>query len=201
MFRTLGLTRENETYMSIAPKKPTIQSLDVIQIQTPCQMDWGLMTGDEQTCHCDHCSKNVYNISEMSQSEAISLINEKEGDICLRLFQRPDGTVVTADCPPVKKYYSNPEKKRWFQFSMASLMVLATTVAGLCASTPWIGKKLQPYYTAWFGADSAIPICSGMMGEMAPLPPPPVAPTTGSNDTRRILGKIKLPSDQFMQPE
>lgn len=118
MFRTLGLTRENETNMSIAPKKPTIQSLDVIQIQTPCQMDWGLMTGDEQTCHCDHCSKNVYNISEMSQSEAISLINEKEGDICLRLFQRPDGTVVTADCPPVKKYYSNPEKKRWFQFSV-----------------------------------------------------------------------------------
>src|SRR5262249_21676769 len=30
---------------------------------------------------------------------AVALLREKEGRLCVRLHRRPDGTVMTADCP------------------------------------------------------------------------------------------------------
>lgn len=174
--------------MSIdSPKEPVLQSLDVIRIKTPCQMDWDLMTGDDQSRHCDHCEKNVYNIAEMSEQQAIDLINEKEGKVCLRLFRRPDGTVVTADCLPVKKYYDSSGKRSWYQFSMASLMMLIVASAGVCALAPSIGKKLKPIYDSWFAKTTfpaPIPAPGPIMGIVGDirLPPKPVpAPTLTEN--------------------
>jgi len=57
------------------------------------------MTGDNRVRFCDHCRLNVYNISELSSSEAENLIASTEDRICARLFRRTDGTVLTKDCP------------------------------------------------------------------------------------------------------
>lgn len=57
------------------------------------------MRGDEFTRFCDHCAKNVYNLSALTADAAISLIREKEGNLCGRFFRRADGTMLTADCP------------------------------------------------------------------------------------------------------
>ncbi|MDA0839112.1 MAG: hypothetical protein O2857_15150 [Planctomycetota bacterium] len=74
-------------------------SLDVIQVASPCPALWDEMEGDGLARHCAQCNKNVYNISGMSREDAESLIQEKEGRLCMRFFQRADGTILTKDCP------------------------------------------------------------------------------------------------------
>jgi 5-hydroxyisourate hydrolase-like protein (transthyretin family) len=57
------------------------------------------MTGDNRVRFCDHCRLSVYNISELSRSEAEKLLTSSEGRLCTRLFRRADGTILTKDCP------------------------------------------------------------------------------------------------------
>ncbi|MEK7724841.1 MAG: hypothetical protein AAB336_10860, partial [Acidobacteriota bacterium] len=54
---------------------------------------------DDRKRFCSHCNLNVYNLSEMTQREAENLLFEMEGKMCVRLYKRKDGTVITQDCP------------------------------------------------------------------------------------------------------
>jgi hypothetical protein len=74
-------------------------TVDEIKIASPCDVPWSGMQGDQFVRSCDACEKNVYNLSLLTREEANTLILEKEGKLCVRLFQRFDGTVLTADCP------------------------------------------------------------------------------------------------------
>ncbi len=80
--------------MSTSPAK-----LDRIRIATPCPVSWEQMTGNDQVRFCDQCQLNVYNIAALTRIEAESLIASTEGRLCARLYRRPDGTVLTKDCP------------------------------------------------------------------------------------------------------
>jgi hypothetical protein len=73
--------------------------LDNLQIATPCQASWNAMRGDDRARFCDLCSKNVYNLSGLTATEAATVISESGGSVCVRLYRRSDGTVLTADCP------------------------------------------------------------------------------------------------------
>ena len=73
--------------------------LDNIVVAAPCKADWAKMTGDERARCCGSCEKNVYNLSSMTRVEAEALLVEKEGKLCVRYYQRADGTILTADCP------------------------------------------------------------------------------------------------------
>jgi hypothetical protein len=72
--------------------------LDNLRVAAPCTADWNQMTGDERTRHCGDCKKNVYNLTGMTREEAEALVIEKNGDLCVRYFQRHDGTILLADC-------------------------------------------------------------------------------------------------------
>ena len=73
--------------------------LDTLRIATPCPISWDQMTGDNQVRFCGHCQLNVYNIAELSRTEAERLIASTEGRLCARLYRRADGTILTKDCP------------------------------------------------------------------------------------------------------
>src|SRR4051812_42669277 len=73
--------------------------LENVRIASPCVADWDDMRGDERVRFCGRCDKNVYNLSALSRADAEALVNEKEGRMCVRFFQRADGTMLTADCP------------------------------------------------------------------------------------------------------
>ena len=73
--------------------------LNNIKIASPCSADWDEMRGDNRKRYCSECSLHVYNLSEMTQHEAENLLFEAEGRICVRLYRRNDGTVITQDCP------------------------------------------------------------------------------------------------------
>ena len=57
------------------------------------------MTGDDRSRFCTQCEKNVYQLSGMTAEDIATLVLEKEGALCARFYQRPDGTMLTAHCP------------------------------------------------------------------------------------------------------
>jgi len=73
--------------------------LDGVRVAAPCPADWDRMAGDERARFCDRCSLHVYNLSGMTRREAESLITNAEGRLCVRYYARPDGTILTQDCP------------------------------------------------------------------------------------------------------
>lgn len=73
--------------------------LDHVRVAAPCPESWAGMTGDERVRHCARCNLNVYNLSEMSRTEAETLIATHEGRLCIGYYQRPDGTILTRNCP------------------------------------------------------------------------------------------------------
>ena len=73
--------------------------LDRIAIASPCEASWEKMTGDDRVRFCGQCQKNVYNLSAMTQHEAEALVRGNNGDMCVRFYERADGTVMMQDCP------------------------------------------------------------------------------------------------------
>ncbi len=70
-----------------------------IKIAAPCSAKWEAMPGGERVRSCAQCSHKVYNLSAMSGDEAATLIRQAEGRVCVRLYRRADGSVMTQDCP------------------------------------------------------------------------------------------------------
>lgn len=70
-----------------------------VLIASPCTEKWESMTGDERVRHCARCRLNVYDVKELTEVEVRALFSKNEGKMCGRVFRRPDGTVLTKDCP------------------------------------------------------------------------------------------------------
>jgi hypothetical protein len=70
-----------------------------IRIASPCSANWDEMYGNERKRFCGDCKLNVYNLSGMSRKEAEDLIRNSEGRLCVRFYRRPDGSILTQDCP------------------------------------------------------------------------------------------------------
>jgi len=82
-------------------KHVKLPMLDDVRIASPCDVSWSSMDGDSDVRYCGSCKKHVYNLSMMSRAEADAVLvaaKATEG-ICVRLYRRADGTVITDDCP------------------------------------------------------------------------------------------------------
>ena len=73
--------------------------LNDLRIASPCNVPWERMSGTERVRHCGQCDLRVYDISQLTRGQALDLITNNEGRLCLRLHRRADGTVITRDCP------------------------------------------------------------------------------------------------------
>ena len=72
--------------------------LETARIASPCDAAWHAMPGDDPVRFCHRCDKHVYNLSAMTRKEAEFLLAERQGPLCVSLFKRADGTVITSDC-------------------------------------------------------------------------------------------------------
>ena len=113
-----------------ARQRARLPVLDNIRIAAPCSAAWDQMTGDAQVRHCGDCAKNVFNLSEMTRDQAEATIIEHEGKLCVRYYQRADGTILTADCPVGTK---RRRRRRW---------LAAGAVAMLAGAA--VGWKMRP---------------------------------------------------------
>ena len=80
-------------------QKLPLPVLENVAIAAPCKASWDAMVGDDRVRFCGQCEKNVYNLSAMPRDEAEALLAAREGKMCVRLYKREDGTVMTSDCP------------------------------------------------------------------------------------------------------
>src|SRR5215218_6183486 len=88
------LTRERDE----TAKLLALPVLPNMRVAAPCSARWDAMTGDDRVRNCGDCNQQVFNISALTTAQAESLIREKHGDLCVRYYQRKDGTVLAADC-------------------------------------------------------------------------------------------------------
>ncbi len=88
----------NACYSPVTPADNDLL-LRQVKIAAPCSVQWETMPGGERVRSCAQCNHKVYNLSEMSSDAAASLIRDAEGRVCVRLYRRADGSVMTRDCP------------------------------------------------------------------------------------------------------
>jgi hypothetical protein len=69
--------------------------LDSIDVPAPCPQKWDEMIGGEKTRFCASCEKDIYNLSDMTRSEAKKLIFQSKEKVCIRLEKDADGKVQT----------------------------------------------------------------------------------------------------------
>jgi hypothetical protein len=101
--------------------------LKQVKVAAPCPVMWSEMEGDEQVRHCKNCNHNVFNLSGLSSSEAESLLREKNGKLCVRFYQRADGSVMTKDCP--RGVAALRRQVVMAAFVMVSLLATAVSIA------------------------------------------------------------------------
>jgi hypothetical protein len=159
--------------------------LEDIRIATPCNADWQDMSGDDRVRFCGKCDKNVYNLSAMTRGEAEELVRQKEGRLCVRLYQRADGTVLSADCP-VGVRRKRLRQRVWASLSgaAASLMLVLGVWTGRARADLALndGKKNPPVHH---------PV---MMGAVAVAPSPaPVVLKMGEPMAMPLMGSMSAP--------
>jgi hypothetical protein len=156
--------------------------LDNIRVAAPCSADWNKMSGDDRSRACGDCNKSVYNLSGMTRDEAEALIIEKEGKLCVRYFQRKDGTILLKDCS-----IGISRRRRARIVAGAAVLLAATGVYGanktrLSAKAAFAHEETDRYVMGGFPT----------MGQMAiPTPAPPeVDPAQVVNPVIEIKGEL-----------
>jgi hypothetical protein len=161
-------------------------ALEDLQIASPCHAEWSDMEGDERVRFCGICEKNVYNLSGMTRQEATALVTDREGSVCIRMFRRTDGTVLTGDCPVGVRAALHRARREAF-------VAAAAGVAAITALLAFLGG------TATKRTCARLDDLRTTIVEQAVTPPPPsvpVAPTMGAapppgDDV--IMGDVAMP--------
>lgn len=120
-----------------------------VRIASPCSANWDEMIGSSRKRFCSQCSLNVYNLSEMTKTEAERLIINTEGRLCARFYRRADGSVITKNCPVGWAAAKKRLSRLWT--AVASLFIAMTAGIGLnsfFSSSPQPGVTCEwPAYT------------------------------------------------------
>ncbi len=142
--------------------------LESIQIASPCTAKWDEMIGDDRARFCTSCQKDVFNLSAMPRDEAEAFMRERTSDVCVRLYKRADGTVLTSDCPVGVK------RKRRRKAAIAAVgggLLAAGVLLRMAAQQTMGSTRGEPELTPTMGAAPYMPDTS----DPAPRDPPPVA--------------------------
>jgi len=138
------------------------------------------MKGDDRVRFCALCSKHVYSISSLTTAEASELIQQAEGHLCVRLYRRKDGTVLTGDCPVGLRYAL---RRRLIRLATCGILLAAALRSGVwvyvlgadrpdlppAPSGPGVTYSDWADWAAMVGGlkDPPSPSCGTLMGDVA----------------------------------
>lgn len=156
--------------------------LDTVQVASPCSASWDAMEGDDHVRFCLQCQHHVYNLSALKNADAEALVRHTEGRLCVRFYRRPDGTVMTSDCPVGLRAV---RRKLAVAVAVAASLLLALVgwAAGLAlaprqlsrsAGSPSGLRQVEPMHTIMEWIDPTPPPPPIIMGVC--LPPQPMGP-------------------------
>ncbi len=117
--------------------------LDQVRIAAPCTADWEQMIGNNRVRFCGQCSLNVYNLSELTKGEAEEFVASNEGRLCVRYYQRADGSVLTKNCPVGVKAI----RRRMSRIAQAVSTAVISFFAGLGISSLSAARVHTPVIT------------------------------------------------------
>jgi hypothetical protein len=171
------------------PTTVSLPLLDRVQIASPCTARWDDMTGDDRTRHCAECRLNVHNISAMTRDEAERFLQQAgAGRVCVRLYRRPDGTILTQDCPVGVARLRAAARKALVRVAALIGLVSASGIAAAATSNTSWGSRvrlraIRPFSIVcdWVAPQAAPPPMVGkcIMGDVAPIRPAPTPPSKG----------------------
>jgi hypothetical protein len=158
--------------------------LNSVRVAVPCHASWADMPGDERVRFCAACRQHVYNLSALDRAAAEALVRGREGRLCVRFYQRPDGTVITRDCRAEVHAF-----RRWLAGALTLLagLFLAIFLWIEVVQRPGSGarslREIEPFRTVLNWLD---PSPSVTMGEPC-LPPgnAPPAAAVGAKDKEK----------------
>jgi len=175
--------------------KSTPFNLDEIRIAAPCDADWDKMIGDDRARFCALCKKNVYDLSVLSRPQAEALIREKEGNLCVQIYRRADGTVLTDNCPVGLRAIRN--RFRWATVATAAAFVTIGVFVGMrSAKAAGVSiREVQPFKAL----QNAQPVKAlvDWLDPMLAVPPPRVM---GTPKAPRMAGVVVLPAQRKPAP-
>lgn len=122
------------------------------------------MAGDDRRRFCGDCKLHVYNLSGMTTYDAENLLRLSEGRLCVRYFQRADGTVLTQECP-----VGWARVKRRLSVAAAAAFGLFISFVGLFGAMSIFGRK------------------NVVIGELIPF-------TTPTPERYELMGAVAMPS-------
>jgi len=164
-------------------------ALDNVKVASPCSVDWNEMIGDDRRRFCGDCKLNVYNLSDMTRTEAENLIMNAEGRLCVKFYKRADGSIITQDCPV--GWARVKQRTQLFVTAAASLLFTffgAIGMVSIFAKSKLIGKVLPiPFVT---------PTPERTMGIMAPTTPTPKKNPSPTATPKHTMGKIVIPKKE-----
>lgn len=64
--------------------------IDSVKVASPCTEDWQKMRGNDRVRFCDHCAKEVNDLSAITRREAMRLVRGSGGSICIRYIKHAD---------------------------------------------------------------------------------------------------------------
>lgn len=154
--------------------------LNNLKIASPCAANWDEMQGDARKRFCGECKLNVYNLSGMTKSEAENLLNNAEGRLCVRFYQRADGTVLTQDCPvgwaAIKQRVSK------------TVAAFASLIIGLVGGLGFTAAFNNP-------EKSEMEITMGDFTLATPTPKPKATPKPAPSKVPPLMGAIAVPNN------
>lgn len=159
--------KKSRTLLDRLEKKRALPMLEEVRVASPCNASWDEMVGDDKARYCGKCEKNVFNLSAMTRDEAELLMLEKEGNLCIRLYRRKDGTVLTQDCPV------GVRKKRLRLVGVLAIggsVVAAAAGFGAAMLSQSLGKPPTP---AFVPPPDTYPVQGGAEAPPEPPEPPP----------------------------
>jgi hypothetical protein len=116
--------------------------IERLRVASPCSVAWEAMAGDERVRHCDSCRLNVYNTAEMTRAEVEAMVLGREGRLCVRMYRRADGTVLTKDCPVGLRAYAR-RVGRLAAAAAGAIFALCTATAAQTPRQAASGGKVQ----------------------------------------------------------
>ena len=114
-------------------------------VASPCDVPWATMAGDDRMRFCKSCEKHVHNLSAMTSTEVEAFLETNaNGNACVNLYERIDGTILTADCPVgVKRRRTRGLLLSVLGAGACSLFAF-TAMATVIAAMGWIHPPAPP---------------------------------------------------------